>query len=590
MAVQRHYLGLNGIISPGARALLSQQEGLLSCLISCPGTNVSSSRLMMWKAVSYSNSKQNPQMRCSGSLRRACMAYPRMAVYCSNASIFSWTSNIFSPVDLDDSVWLSASKSFATAQQAQCTRLQGRGHKHRSDTVVAHATADGVIAETAPSERKGARFANNKSHGKKSLIDVNPPRGTRDFPPEEKRLQKWLFGEFEYVSNLFGFDHIDFPVLESEELFVRKAGEEITDQLYNFEDKGGRRVTLRPELTPSLARLALQRGKGLPLPAKWYAIGQCWRYERATRGRRREHYQWNMDIIGVEGVEAEAELLAANVMFFQRVGLTSKDVGIKVSSRKVLHHVLESAGIEEEKFGPVCVIVDKMEKLPREKIVSELEGIGIEEGAINHILGALAVKDVAELSDLLGSDNEAVRDIKQIFKLAEAYGYADWLVFDASVVRGLAYYTGIVFEGFDRAGQLRAICGGGRYDQLLGTFGGENQPCAGFGFGDAVIIELLKDRDLLPTLKPSIDDLILPMEESLRPAACTAATKLRNAGRKVDIVLEAGKRMKWAFKHAERCGASRLILLAPDEWEKGVVRVKDLETREESDIPFDALC
>jgi histidyl-tRNA synthetase len=159
-------------------------------------------------------------------------------------------------------------------------------------------------------------------------------------------MQKWLFGEFDRVATGFGFEHIDFPVLESEELFVRKAGEEITDQLYNFEDKGGRRVSLRPELTPSLARFSLYNCKGLALPAKWYAIGQCWRYERATRGRRREHYQWNMDIIGVEGVEAEAELLAAITQFFKGVGLTSADVGIKVSSRKVLQQVLESCGLD----------------------------------------------------------------------------------------------------------------------------------------------------------------------------------------------------------------------------------------------------
>lgn len=444
----------------------------------------------------------------------------------------------------------------------------------------------------APTERKAgsARVGKKTSDSRQEMIDVNPPRGTRDFPPDEKRLQKWLFREFEAVSDLFGFEHIDFPVLESEDLFVRKAGEEITEQLYNFVDKGGRRVSLRPELTPSLARLALQRGKGLPLPAKWYAIGQCWRYERATRGRRREHYQWNMDIIGVSGVEAEAELLAAITTFFQRVGLTSKDVGIKISSRKVLHHVLTSAGVDDDKFGPVCVIVDKMEKLSKDKIVAALEEIGLSTSAIDHILAALVVKDISELADLLGEGNEAVQDIHRIFELAKSYGYDDWIVFDASVVRGLAYYTGIVFEGFDRDGQLRAICGGGRYDELLGTFGGENQPCAGFGFGDAVIIELLKDRNLLPSLRPSVDDLVLPMEESLRPAACAAATRLRNAGRRVDVVLEPGKRMKWAFKHAERCGASRLVLLAPDEWERGVVRVKHLESREEADIDFESLC
>ncbi|EFN51962.1 hypothetical protein CHLNCDRAFT_56349 [Chlorella variabilis] len=420
------------------------------------------------------------------------------------------------------------------------------------------------------------------------MVDLNPPRGTRDFFPEDKRLQNWLFDEFAAVSRLYGFQQIDFPVLESEELYVRKAGEEITEQLYNFEDKGGRRVTLRPELTPSLARLALQKGKGLALPAKWFSIGQCWRYERATRGRRREHYQWNMDVIGVPGVEAEAELLAAIVTFFQRLGLGAADVGLKVSSRKVLQAVLQRYGVAEASFGPVCVVVDKMEKIPRDKVVEELAKLGVAADAIDGILQALALSSVEELEGLLGGDNVAVADLRRLFELAAAYGYADWLVFDASVVRGLAYYTGMVFEGFDRAGQLRAICGGGRYDRLLGTFGGEDQPCAGFGFGDAVIVELLKDRKLLPQLRHEVDDLVMAQEEGLRAEATALAARLRAAGRRVDLVLEP-KRIKWAFKQAERCSAARLVLVAPDEWANGTVRVKDLASRQERDVPVEEL-
>ncbi|PSC70770.1 histidine-tRNA cytoplasmic isoform B [Micractinium conductrix] len=435
---------------------------------------------------------------------------------------------------------------------------------------------NGVVVTQPPQERKAGSGKISEASGR-GQIDTNPPRGTRDFFPEDKRLQNWLFGEFEGVSRLFGFEQVDFPVLESEELYVRKAGEEITDQLYNFEDKGGRRVALRPELTPSLARLALQRGKGLALPAKWFSIGQCWRYERSTRGRRREHYQWNMDIIGVPGVEAEAELLAAIVAFFSRLGLGPADVGLKVSSRKVLQAVLARYGVAEASFGPVCVVVDKMEKIPREKVVEELEKLGVAADAIDGILQALSLRSVEELEAVLGGDSQcgAVADLRQLFDLAAAYGYADWLVFDASVVRGLAYYTGVVFEGFDRAGTLRAICGGGRYDRLLGTFGGEDQPCAGFGFGDAVIVELLKDKGLLPELKHEVDDLVMPQDEALRTAATAVAARLRSAGRRVDLVLEP-KRLKWAFKQAERCNAARLVLVAPDEWARGAVRVKDL--------------
>ena len=418
------------------------------------------------------------------------------------------------------------------------------------------------------------------------MIDLQPPKGTRDFPPEEMRVRNWLFGHFRDVARSFGFDEFDAPVLETEELYVRKAGEEITQQLYNFEDKGNRRVALRPELTPSFARLILQQGKSLALPAKWFAVGQCWRYERMTRGRRREHYQWNMDIVGVEGVEAEAELLAAITTFFARLGITSDDVGLKISSRKVLQAVLARFDVSEENFAPVCVVVDKIDKLPREKVVEELEALGVDASAIDGILAAMELRSIEDLEALLSADADAVAELRRLFSLADAYGYADWLVFDASVVRGLSYYTGVVFEGFDRAGELRAICGGGRYDKLLSALGGEDRPMVGFGFGDAVIMELVNDRGLLPESlkKGDVDDLVFPMSAELRPAAMALAARLRASGRAVDLVIEDGKKPKWAFKHAERSGAKRVVLLGEKEWENGMVRVKNLETREEEDV------
>ncbi|XP_039808279.1 histidine--tRNA ligase, chloroplastic/mitochondrial-like isoform X2 [Panicum virgatum] len=326
------------------------------------------------------------------------------------------------------------------------------------------------------------------------VVDVNPPRGTRDFPPEDMRLRTWLFDQFREVSRLMAFEEVDFPVLESEALFIRKAGEEITQQLYNFEDKGGRRVVLRPEITPSLARLIIKQGKSVSLPLKWFTIGQCWRYERMTRGRRREHYQWNMDIFGVPKVRAEAELLQAIVLLFQRLGITSSDVGIRVSSRKVLQAVLNMYSIPEHLFTEVCVIVDKLGKLTRDEIEKELMSTGLSSEAVQGIIEVLSLKSLSKLEEVLGSGVEAVADLKKLFSFAEQYGYADWICFDASVVRGLAYYTGIVFEAFDREGKLRAICGGGRYDRLLSTFGSEDIPACGFGFGDAVIVESLKDQ------------------------------------------------------------------------------------------------
>ncbi|KAL6777917.1 hypothetical protein ACKKBG_A16220 [Auxenochlorella protothecoides x Auxenochlorella symbiontica] len=440
-----------------------------------------------------------------------------------------------------------------------------------------------VQAEHPTQQGRRSVAAAHQPTAQKEVIDLRPPRGTRDFPPEDKRLQAWLFDHFAAVTQSFGFEMVDYPVLESEALFIRKAGEEIVDQLYNFEDKGGRRVALRPELTPSLARLVLSAGAGRPLPLKWAAVGQCWRYERSTRGRRREHYQWNLDVVGVAGVEAEAELLAALVAFFRRVGLGPADVGIRVSTRALLGAVLEGAGVPAAAHPAIYVAVDRADKLPIAAVEAELGALRVPPAAIDALLRTLRIRDVGALSEVLPPDSPAARDLVVLFDLAAAYGIADWLHFDAGVVRGLAYYTGIVFEGFDRAGALRAVCGGGRYDRLLSSLGGADLPCAGFGFGDAVIVELLRDRGLLPDLGRRVDDVVHALEESLRPQACAAAAALRAKGRSVELVLEP-KRMKWVLKHAERCGAARLVLLAPEEWARGEIKVKDLSSREERTV------
>ncbi|OWM69690.1 hypothetical protein CDL15_Pgr025539 [Punica granatum] len=431
--------------------------------------------------------------------------------------------------------------------------------------------------------RTGALTPSPVADGVAQKIDVNPPKGTRDFPPEEMRLRNWLFHNFREVSRIFGFEEVDFPVLESEALFVRKAGEEIRDQLYCFEDRGNRRVALRPELTPSLARLVIQKGKSVSLPLKWFAVGQCWRYERMTRGRRREHYQWNMDIIGVPEVTAEAELISSIVTFFKKIGITASDVGFKISSRKVLQEVLGSYSVPENSFGKVCVIIDKLEKIPVDEIKKELKLVGMSEVAIEELLQVLSIKSLEKLEEVLGGGGEAISDLKRLFFLAEKFGYSDWIQFDASIVRGLAYYTGIVFEGFDREGKLRAICGGGRYDKLLSTFGGDDIPACGFGFGDAVIVELLKERGLLPELSQQVENIVCALDQDLQGAAASVATKLREKGQTVDLVLE-GKPLKWVFKRAARINAQRLILVGSSEWQKGMVSVKILSSGEQYEV------
>ena len=408
-------------------------------------------------------------------------------------------------------------------------------------------------------------------------------RGTRDFYPEDMRLRNWLFDHFTNASLLHGFEEYDAPVLEYEELYTRKQGEEITQQLYNFQDKGNRKVALRPEMTPSLARMVMARAGGLPMPIKWFSIPQCWRYERAQRGRGREHYQWNVDIWGTTEISADAELISVLVTFFEGIGLTAKDIVIRVSSRKVLEEVLGSLGMRGDVFAQTCVIVDKMGKLSSDVIEEQLSGLGHDSEVITTIQSVLGIKDMNGLQEALKDESMAVSELNFLFDAIDSYGISEWVEFDASIVRGLAYYTGAVFEAHDKAGKFRAICGGGRYDKLLSTLGGKDLPATGFGFGDMVIMELLAEKGLIPELVGDIDDTVIPLNSDLRNAAVMVAASLRNSGRTVDLVLE-DKKMKWVFKHAERVGAKRLVLLAPDEWSRKMVKIKDLDTGEESEI------
>jgi len=420
-------------------------------------------------------------------------------------------------------------------------------------------------------------------------LDTNPPKGTRDFYPDEMRMRNWLFGHWRDVARSYGFVEYDAPVLESEALYTRKAGEEVSEQLYNFVDKGDRAVALRPEMTPSLARMVMAKKGGLSLPLKWFSIPQCWRYERMTRGRRREHFQWNMDVWGVSGQQAEAELVSAMVTFFRNVGLTSDDVGIKVNSRLVIGEVLTELGIPPEKFAATCVLVDKLEKVPVDAIQDDLQQLGLDRSVVEKLLNVLTSKSIDALTDALGEESQAVQEVTEFLKLCDAYDIREWIVFDASVVRGLAYYTGIVFEAFDRKGELRAIAGGGRYDKLLETFGGDPTPAAGFGFGDAVVVELLKERNVLPSFaKSEIDTVVFAMNQDLYSVAVDVASRLRSAGQSVDVVLEQ-KKPKWVFKHADRQGAKYCVVVGTDEFAEGKVAIKDLDAGEQRTVPIESL-
>jgi len=419
---------------------------------------------------------------------------------------------------------------------------------------------------------------------------LQPPRGTRDFYPEDLRRREWLFGHFREVARRFGFEEVDAPIVEHEELFTRKAGEEIVEQLYHFE-LHERRLALRPEMTPSLARMVLARAGSLRLPLRWFSLPQCWRYERMMRGRRREHYQWNLDIWGEPDVTAEAELIAAVFALLERLGLAPGDVRVRLSSRALLEETLGERILRSRPgaFPALCVAIDKLAKIGaeavRELLVDPAGPVRLEKSEAGFVVDWLSLRTLAEATREAPQASAAAAQLARLFGLLDAYGVADRVDFDASIVRGLAYYTGVVFEAFDAGRSLRALAGGGRYDGLLETLGGPATPAAGFGLGDVVIGELLAEKGLWPECPRALDAVVFAFGEAERPAAIRLATALRAEGRSVELALRE-VRLKRALADAARSGAREIYLVGGDELARGEVLVRDLASGEQRRRPL----
>ncbi len=416
--------------------------------------------------------------------------------------------------------------------------------------------------------------------------------GFRDFYPEDFAVRAHIVRTWREVARRYGFQEYDGPPLEPLDLYVEKSGPEIVQQLYNFTDKGGREVAMRPEMTPTLARMAGARAGGLRKPIKWFAVPQLFRYERAQRGRLREHFQLNLDVLGEEDVAADAELLAAAIDMLRAFGLTEADFVARVSDRRLLRALLLEAGVPEERLVLVYNIVDKLERETPEALTRRLTGeaeLGEEVAAAT--LAIFRHRDFDAVREAYGAREGVAPEIErmgQLFAQLEAMGLGAFVRFDLTIVRGLAYYTGTVFELFDARGELRAICGGGRYDDLLRRVGGADLPALGFGMGDVVLRELLADRGLLPDASPSLDYYLVAVTPEQRADVLALAHRLRDAGRSVEYALKhqgVGKQ----FKNASALGARRTVVLGPDEIAAGVAVVKEMESGEETRVPLEEL-
>ena len=405
--------------------------------------------------------------------------------------------------------------------------------------------------------------------------------GFRDFYPDEFAARAFILDTWRDVARRFGFVEYDGPPLESLELYTRKSGDEIVGQLYNFKDKGDRDVALRPEMTPTFARMVGARANALRKPIRWFSIPQLFRYERQQKGRLREHFQLNVDIVGEADVTADAELLAVAIECMRGFGLGPHDVRARVSDRRLLTAILQSLDIPADRAPAVFSVIDKLERQPRDISLEKLGEAGVKANAAEHILGVRQLRSVEDIRREFSNAavDAKLDDVERYLGFLDGLGVREWVDLDLTVVRGLAYYTGIVFELFDAQGEFRAICGGGRYDTLLASLSGTDLPALGFGMGDVVLGELLKARGKLPSGASHLDYWVAFEDDAALPQAMRTATALRRQGKSVEYTLrpmQLGKQLK----AATAAGARAAIIIRGD----GTTVEKDLGSGQEK--PF----
>jgi histidyl-tRNA synthetase len=421
--------------------------------------------------------------------------------------------------------------------------------------------------------------------------------GFRDFYPTEFAERAYLFSAWREVARRYGFVEYDGPPLESTELYTKKSGEEIVGQLYNFEDKGGRAVALRPEMTPSFARMVAARAKALAKPVRWFSIPQLFRYERQQRGRLREHFQLNVDIVGEKDVTADAELVALGIDVMRVLGLSQKDIVVRFSNRQWLNAVLAGAGVDETKFTDAYHVMDKLHRQPLEVSHQKLEAIGVASDTATAVLDSVREVAVPGGKSAMASlawakiGPEMERYLSYVSSLLGVEA-STWMKLDLSIVRGLAYYTGIVFEIFDRQGEMRAICGGGRYDGLLAASGGPDLPALGFGMGDVVLSDLVRERGLMPVLHRSLDVWVAAgggdkADEDNVLEVMTLAGRLRRE----KLAVEYGMRRQSLSRQLESASAAnaRFVAIVHETGrEADAATVRDLHTgTQDGPMPLD---
>lgn len=408
---------------------------------------------------------------------------------------------------------------------------------------------------------------------------INAVSGTRDFYPDKMRWRNWLFNICRQVSELYGYEEYDGPFLEYLELYAAKSGEELVNgQTYTFESRGGEKLAIRPEMTPTLARMVAAKQNELRKPIRWYSIPNIWRYERNQRGRKREFYQYNVDILGIESLEADAEILAVVVDIMRAFGLEKGEFVIRLNNRYYLEELLKQIGIDLSLKDAIYREIDRIEKLPPATFQTNLRDAGLTDQQLNQLETALRQKDFGDFAPL-----------KNLWQKLEQYNIAEYVEFDPSIVRGLLYYTGAVFEVWDPTKKFtRAIMGGGRYDNLVTDLGGQPLPAVGIAFSDVVIEEMLLQQNKMPNLPRQLDAFVAYYSDEQKITAGQVATQLRAAGLKTELNL-LDLKIGDQLKAASKSGAHYAVIIAPQELERGEVNVKNLTDRSQQAVKLDDL-
>ncbi|MDF1656125.1 MAG: histidine--tRNA ligase [Verrucomicrobiales bacterium] len=401
--------------------------------------------------------------------------------------------------------------------------------------------------------------------------------GFRDFYPADCAARNYVFETWRRVARRYGFVEYEGPILEPTDLYRKKSGNEIVNQLFCFEDKGERDVSLRPELTPTLARMAASRQRDFKKPLRWFSIGQFFRYEKHQKGRGREFYQFNCDILGEDSVLADAELMALAIDLMLELDFSSEDFKIRISDRQAWVSYAMDQGVPEESLTDFLQTVDKMERTPPEKTDEKLQEIGL---------------SLAGIEAFIKSGAEASEPLREVLANLEARGLGDFVEVDLGIVRGLAYYTGPVFEIFDIGKGMRAVAGGGRYDQLIGLIGGVEMPACGFAMGDMVITDLVKETEkpaaLLEaaiTTEQSVDLYVVEADSSKKAATAQVVQLLRSGGFSVQYAF-ADMKVGKQFQTAEQSGATHAVVIGSEFPQVGI---KDLSDRSEKTVSLEAL-